>query len=269
MSVCGVDHQQVDARLGEAARLRPDVTVDPHRRGDPQPAVVVNGGRVDARPDRSGTGEHPGQRAVGLGQHRHVDRRVFEQVEHLPWIGACRCGDEVGHGDVADPGEPVHSHTPGLGDQADRPSLEEHHSGAVGALVNQRRRIGHRVVGGEHDRGVDDEVTALDEVDSLLHRRDRKILRKNDNATATCDRFSHPPTRDRGHVGNHHRDGRARAVRRREVDVHPGHHIGASRDDEDVVVGQVVGGLVAVEEFHLSPILVGSFHRQGPREAGE
>ena len=47
------------------------------------------------------------------------------------------------------------------------PSLEDDHGGAVGALVDQRHRIGHRIVGGEHHRGVHHQVTALDEVDRL------------------------------------------------------------------------------------------------------
>src|SRR4029079_19001839 len=55
----------------------------------------------------------------------------------------------------------------------------------------------------------------------------------------------------RGPVGPPHRNGGARTVRRREVDDHPGHHIRTSGNDEDVVVGQVVGGLVAVQKFHL------------------
>ena len=33
--------------------------------------------------------------------------RVLEQIEHLARIGADRRGDEIGHRDVAHPGEPV------------------------------------------------------------------------------------------------------------------------------------------------------------------
>ena len=96
MAVRGVDHQQVDAGLGERAGLGADVAVDADGGGDAQPALVVDGGGVDAGPDRAGAGQHACQRAVGVGQHRHVDRRVFEQVEHLARVGARGRGDEIG-----------------------------------------------------------------------------------------------------------------------------------------------------------------------------
>ena len=69
-----------------------------------------------------------------------------------------------------------------------RPS-NDHDGGAVCALVDQRRRVRHRIVGGQHDRGVDDQVAALDEVDRLLDRRDGKVLRQNDNAAAAAPPF--------------------------------------------------------------------------------
>ena len=55
-----------------------------------------------------------------------------------------------------------------FGDQTDRTALEDHDGDAVRALVDQRRRVGHRIVGRQHHRGVDDQVAALDEVDRLL-----------------------------------------------------------------------------------------------------
>ena len=88
MTVRGVDHQQVDAGLGQSAGLGADVAVDADRSRDAQPALVVDGRRVDAGPDRPGAGEHTGQGAVRFGHHRDVDRRVFEQVEHLARVGA-------------------------------------------------------------------------------------------------------------------------------------------------------------------------------------
>ena len=105
----GVDDEQVDAGLGQRAGLGSDVAVDADRRRDPQPAAGVDGGGVDAGPDRPGAGQHAGQAAVRLGHHRHVDRGVFEQVEDLAGVGAHRCGDEIGDGDVANPGEAVHA----------------------------------------------------------------------------------------------------------------------------------------------------------------
>jgi hypothetical protein len=78
-----------------------------------------------------------------------------------------------------------------------------------------------RFVGGQYDRSVDDQVAALDEIDRLLDRIDWKVLRQNDNAATTAHRFGHPAAGHRGHVRDHHRDGGARPVTRREVDVEP------------------------------------------------
>ena len=83
MSVCGVDDQQVDAGLDQRLRLGDHIAVDADRGADPQPSFAVDGRRVDARADRPGTGQHPGQGAVGAGQHRDVDRSVLEKVEDL------------------------------------------------------------------------------------------------------------------------------------------------------------------------------------------
>ena len=93
--------------------------------------------------------------------------RVFEQIEDLARVGAHRSGDEVGDRDVAHPGEPVHADAGRLGDQTDRPALEDDHRDAVRPLVDQRDRVGHRIVGRQRHRGVDHQVAALDEVDRL------------------------------------------------------------------------------------------------------
>ena len=170
MAVRGVDNEQVDARLGQRTGLGADVAVDADRRRDPQPAAGIDGGGVDPGPDRAGTGQHAGQDAVRVGHHRHVDRGMFEQVKDLSRVGAHGGGDEIGDRDVAHPGETVHAEAVGLGDQTDRPALENHHRGAVRTFVDQRGRVGHRIVGEERHRGVDDEVAALDEVDGLRDR---------------------------------------------------------------------------------------------------
>ena len=143
----GVDHQQIDAHLGERTGLGSDIAVDADRRRDPQSATGVDGRGVDPGPDRPGAGQHAGKGAVRLGHHSHVDRGMFEQVKDGARIGAHRCGDEIGDGDVPHPGEAVHSDAVGLGDQTDGPALGDHHRRAVGTLVDQRGRVGHRVVG--------------------------------------------------------------------------------------------------------------------------
>ncbi len=104
--------------------------------------------------------------------------------------------------------------------------------------------------GDQRHRGVDDQVAALDEVDRLLDRRDRKVLRQNHDAAAAGDRLGHPPPGHRGHVGDDDGDGGAGAVRGRQVDVEPRRHVRPAGNDEDVVVGQVVRWRLAVKKSH-------------------
>ena len=214
----------------------------------------VDGRGVDPRPDRPGAGQHACQGAVRPGHHRHVDRGMFEQVKDLARVGAHGCGDEIGDGDVTHPGEAVHSDAVRLGDQADGPALEDDHCGAVRTLVDQRGRVGHRVVSDQRHRGVDDQVPALDEVHRLFHHRDRKVLRQNHNAAAAGHRLGHPASGHGGHVGDHDGDGGARPVRRGQVDVEPRRHVRPTGNDEDVVIGQVIRWRLAVKEAHHRPV---------------
>ena len=209
-----------------------------------QPAARVDGGRVDAGADRAGAGQHAGQRAVGFGHHRHVDRRVFEQVEDLARIGADRRGDEVGDRDVAHPGEAVHADAVGLGDQADR---------ACPRRPPPRRRA--RACGSAPSRRTPSRRATS--VTGVSTTRSRLLTKSTVCLTAvigrSCGRTTMPPRRatvsairrpgHRGHVGHHDRDRGARAVRRRQVDVEPRRHVGPAGHDEDVVVGQVVRGV--------------------------
>ena len=250
MAVRGVDDQQIDTRLGEVAGLGGDVTVDADRGRNAQPALAVDCGGVDAGPHRTQAGEHTGEATVGLGEHRHIDVGVFEQVEHLARIGTDRSGDEIRGGDVAYPGEPVYAAAGRLRDEADGAVLEEDDGGAVGPLVNQGERIGDRGVRRQRDRGVHHEVAALDEVDGVPDRHQRKVLGQNDDSAPARHRLGHAFAGDGGHVGHHHRDRRPRAVHRGQVDVEARRHLRAPRHDENVVVGQVIGRPVAVEELH-------------------
>lgn len=121
---------------------------------------------------------------------------VFEQVEHLARIGADRSGDEVRGRHVPYPGEPVYAAAGRLGDEADGAVLEDDDRGAVGTLVDQGQRIGDRGVRGQRDRGVHHEVAALDEVDGVLDRHQRKVLGQNDDSTrrATVSAIRLPAT---------------------------------------------------------------------------
>src|SRR5581483_10118098 len=77
-----------------------------------------------------------------------------------------------------------------------------------------------------------------------------KILRQYDDAAAAGDGFGHPPACDRGHVGDDYWARGARPVDGGQVDVEPRRDIRAVRNDEDVVVGQVVRGRVTLDKSH-------------------
>ncbi len=265
MAVRGVDDQQIDTGLGEVAGLGGDVTVDADRCRDAQSAAAVDCGGVDAGPHRAEAGEHTGETTVGLGEHRHIDVGVFEQVEHLARIGADRSGDEVRGRHVPYPGEAVYAAAGRLGDEADGSVLEDDDRGAVGTLVDQGQRIGDRGVRGQRDRGVHHEVAALDEVDGVLDRHQRKVLGQNDDSTPASHRLGHSLAGDGGHVGHHHRDRGPRSVHRGQVDIEPRRHLRAPRHDENVVVGQVIGRPVAVEELHRRRV----YAPVDPRACGE
>ena len=254
VAVGGVHDQQVDPGLRQRLRLGGHAAVDAQRGRDPQPPVVVDRGGVDAGTHRPGPGQHTAECAVRGGQNGDVDRRLLEQFEDLAGFGVQWCGDEFGQCDVAYPGEAVNADGGRLRDQADRASAREtpvdDHRRAMGTLVDQRNGVGHRVLRCQRHRGVGHQVAGLDEVHRLPHRVDRKVLRQHHDAAAAGHRLGHPPACHRGHVRHHDRDGRAAAVGGREVDVQARGDVRAVRDDEDVVVGQVVKWPVTVEETH-------------------
>ncbi len=121
------------------------------------------------------------------------------------------------------------------------------------AFSDQRDGVGHRVLGGEGDGGVSHQITALDEVDGLPDGLEGEVLGKHHDAAAPCDGLGHPPAGDRSHIRHHDRNGGAGAVRGRQVDIEPGGDIGAVRDHEDVVVGQVVAWPLAIQKAHGGP----------------
>ncbi len=114
------------------------------------------------------------------------------------------------------------------------------------ALVDERHGVGHRIVGCQRHWGVEHQVPAFDERHRLLYRRDRQILRQDYDATAAGDRLGHPPPGYRGHIGDHYRNGGARAVGGGQIDVEARRDLGSVRNDEHVVVCQVVPGWVPV-----------------------
>ena len=154
-------------------------------------------------------------------------------------------GDEVGERHVADPGEPVDAGAGRLGDQSDRavrPVGGVHDDGgAVGALVDQGRGVGHRVLRRQRDRGVGDQVALLTKSTvaataeigrSWAARRCRRGARRSRPSGGPPPRSCWPPPpgwwcRSRRRWTDRRRTG----MRRR-----------CGWDDEDVVVVRSYGG---------------------------
>ena len=214
--------------------------------------ALVDGGLVDAGADGAGAGQHPGEGAVVVDKHR----------ETASWLPSSR--SNTSRGEVAT-GAVTKSVTATARSRANRSTSAQAASvttptgrsfstttiAPCARFVHQRDRVGDRVVRPERDRGVGDEVAALDERDGLGDGGDGQVLREHHQTTAARHRLGHPPARDRGHVRDDDRDGGAGPVDRAEIDVETRSHLGPVRDQEYVVVGQIVGRLLAGKKLHV------------------
>ena len=117
-------------------------------------------------------------------------------------------------------------------DQSDRAALEDDHRDTVRALVDQRqsRRTPNRRAPASpgcpatRSRLLTNSTVCCTAVIGRSCGRITMPPRRR-------HRLGHPPPRDRGHVGHHHRDGGARAVGGGQVDVEPRrrHRSGSAR----------------------------------------
>lgn len=131
MTVRGVDDQQIHPGLHQGARLGADIAVDTDGPGDAQASVVVDGRGVQARPNRTGTGEDAGHRPVRACQYRDRHVRFGQAIEDRTRVGPRRHRHEVGGRDVVHPGESVDAGTCRLGDQSEWLAVFEYHRGPV------------------------------------------------------------------------------------------------------------------------------------------
>ena len=176
----------------------------------------------------------------------------FEQFEDLTRCGGDRGRDEVGDRDGTEASEPIDIRAGSLRDDTERLTVLDHHDRAVSTLGKQRQRIGDGVVRTQRDRRIGDEVAALDERHGLGDSFGGDVLRNDDQSAAAGDSLRHAAAGDCGHIGDHDGNGRSGSVGRIEIDVEPRGDLGPVRDEEDVVVGQVVWGALPFEELHVS-----------------
>ena len=154
-----------------------------------------------------------------MDQHRQAEMQVAECVVHLTARGVHRQCHHRRFQHVAHPSEPVDAGARLFGDDADRCALCHDDGRAMGAFGQQSQRVGHRIVAGEDDRGVGDEVPGLHERDRLGRGRQRQILGQDNQTAAPRNGLGHSLAGDRGHVRDHQRDRRPGAVGRRDVHV--------------------------------------------------
>ncbi len=263
VAVGRVDDEHVSAGVEQVGGLGRDIAVDAHRGGDAKAVVGVDGRRVEVRPQCPGPREDADETAVGTDHRREPPPGVGEGVERRLDVDPVRQGHQVADHDVLELGEPVDTGEVGLRDDPHRALADRDERGAVGALVQQDQRLadgGRRVEG---DRGVVDEVARLLPGDDVAHDLGRDVLGDDGQGAAAGGRLRHAAARDGGHVGDHERDRRPRAVDAREVDVEPARHRGAVRHHEDVVVREVVLRQEVVEEAH--PTSLGAAPAAGAR----
>jgi hypothetical protein len=173
-----------------------------------------------------------------------------QTVERLLWRDVVGQREQLAGHDAGQLGEPVDVGTVTLRHHADRAALGDHHDGTVRALGQQVERERHGVGRGQLDRGVVDQMAALDPGHRLGDHVDRDVLRDDRQPAPAGHGLGHPPTGDRGHVGHHDRNRRAAPVVAGQVHVEPGLDGRPAGDHEDVVVGQLVLGHKIIEKAH-------------------
>lgn len=223
------------------------VAVDADGGRDAQLARGVGGGGVERGAQGGLAGEDADEAAVRVDRGGELAVGTVELVEGVARVDVGVEQHQVLGHDLGELGEAVDAGEVVVGDDAHRAAVGvDDDARAVGALGQQRQRVGDGLAGGQLDRGVEDEVARLDPGDDVGDDLDRDVLGDDDEPAAAGDGFGHPAARDGGHVGDHERNGGAGSVGRREVHTLPGADRGAARNHEDVVVREVVrdrGGL--------------------------
>lgn len=179
---------------------------------------------------------------------------AVQEFEDLARRGVERHGDDGGFGDVSQSREAVDTSAGGLVHDADRLAVAvDDDDRAMCSLVHEVEGVGHRVAAGEDQRRVPDGVAGLHPGDDFGHRGRVDVLRKHDEPAAASDGLGHPPPGDGRHVGHHQGDRGTSAVHSGQVDAEAGFHVRTVRQQEHVVVGQVVSGHVPIQKAHESP----------------
>ena len=189
--------RRVDARVEQLLGLARDVAVDADGGGDAQPAVRVGGGRVQRGAQRALAGEDAGEAAVGVdgggvaGGWR-ASSRLKASRGSMSASSSSRSRDMTSESWVKR-STPVRS---GVGDDTDGAAvLVDDDARVVRPLGQQGQRVGDGLVRGEHDRGVEHQVAALDPGDDVGDDVDRDVLRDDHEPAAPGDGLGHPAAR--------------------------------------------------------------------------
>ena len=152
--------------------LARDVAVDAERGGDPQPAARRRwrAGRGSRAARRCGSGcRRSGRPSSTTGASRCRPSCSSSNARSGSVPGGQR--EQLGGHHLAQLGEPVDAVAVGLGDHADRAAVLDHDHGAVRPLGQQAQRVARGRLRAERQRGVVDQVAALDPGRSPRRRR--------------------------------------------------------------------------------------------------
>lgn len=125
----------------------------------------------------------------------------------------------------------------------------------TGNRGNVRKHLGHSRVPAKAERARDEGVLPLYPGELFEHRLVIKVLRQHGKAAAASERCGHAFARHRVHVAGDERDAHAGFIGRRKVDVESRTDVRARGHEEDVGIGEVMLGHLAVELHTTKPNL--------------
>ena len=201
MTVCSVDHQNVDPSVEQCLGPNSHIAVDPDRRADHQPPIWIQSRAIQGRAQRMLPRHHPEKLSV-FHHERHFEVPVSQLVEDLGWRRLRSDRQQVTGHHLVHLGESIDAGSLDLAHRAQRLSVLHHHRETVRSLRDQRECLAYGGVRRYRDRRVVDRVRSLDLTDHFSDDVSRNVLGHDSDSPAARYCLSHAPTGDRGHVGH-------------------------------------------------------------------
>ena len=180
-----------------------------------------------------------------------MDPPLHKGVEHGLRTEPVRQDDGIRSHDLHEQGEGICPFLVALGEYPHRALLRIHHyDSPVGSLADEGPGCVDVVLGSQRDRRVDHKVRVLHGRHHVGHSLQLDILGKDSQPATTRHRLGHPAARYRCHVRHHDRDVHPHSVGRGQIHIHTRGNIGEGGREEDLGIGQLVCGWLAVDEPH-------------------